>query len=300
MANSDFAPWLKNNTTADPALTQLKNFADAHPDWPYHSNRMVDYVRVVQAAHDPDEDALLTTLERYFLTWSKTRDGWSLMPQLALLVTGLIVVGVIFWALFHTDLIAKLADADEARGLITFLFAFITISVVFVVVIAVLWMEKDEDIDGRFAKAKDIITILVGILGTVIGFYFGKPPSGTPAVPAQPPAAVSPTAPTTPPSPAPAVTPPPAAAPSAPGAPQATSTTPAPTPPGTPTGPGVPTAPAPPATGGTPGASTTAPAENAPPSMASPTGTSPPSTAARPPDTAPQTESPGAPQNQPQ
>jgi hypothetical protein len=86
------------------------------------------------------------------------------MAQLALLVTGLIVVGVIFWALFHTDLIAQLADADQARGLITFLFAFITISVVFVVVIAVLWMEKDEDIDGRFAKAKDIITILVGIL----------------------------------------------------------------------------------------------------------------------------------------
>jgi hypothetical protein len=105
MAKSDFAPWLRNRLVPDAALTQLRAFADAHAaQWPYHSNRIADYVRVVQAANDPNEDALLTTLERYFLTWKKSGGGWlSVITEFALLATGLIVVLFIFWALFKTD-----------------------------------------------------------------------------------------------------------------------------------------------------------------------------------------------------
>ena len=57
---SDFAPWLKNNSSRDEALTELKQFAEAsRAEWPYHSNRMADYVRVILNAHDPKEDQLL-------------------------------------------------------------------------------------------------------------------------------------------------------------------------------------------------------------------------------------------------
>ncbi len=277
MATSDFAPWLKNRTIPDAALTQLRAFADAHAaQWPYHSNRMADYVRVVQAANDPNEDVLLTTLERYFLIWTKSRDGWlEVITEFALLATGLIVVLFIFWALFRTDLITVLSDASRARGLITFLFAFITIAVVFVVVIAVLWMGKDEDIDGRFNKAKDVITILVGILGTIIGFYFGNTRQ-EPAPVAGPPSSIQ--------SPSPTVTPPGAAAPpSTPGAPQGTSTMP------------VPGAPSSPATGAPPAASTV-PSDNPPPAGApAPPANPPPNTTNATPDTPPATTTPGTP-----
>jgi hypothetical protein len=224
VATSDFAPWLRNRIIPDAALTQLRAFADAHAvQWPYHSNRMADYVRVIQAANDPNEDALLTTLERYFLTWKKSGGGWpGVITEFALLATGLIVVLFIFWALFKTDLITVLSNADQARGLITFLFAFITIAVIFVVVIAVLWMEKDEDIDSRFSKAKDVITILVGILGTIIGFYFGNTRSGTTPTVVEPPPSIQSSAPT--------IT-------TAPGAPQGSSATPAPGAPSSPTAP---------------------------------------------------------------
>ena len=88
-----------------------------------------------------------------------------------------IVVG---FALFYTNLIDKLASPGSARGLITFLFSFITIAVILIVIIALLWMDKGENLDDRFTKAKDIIAILVGILGTIVGFYFGSNPTGPP------------------------------------------------------------------------------------------------------------------------
>jgi hypothetical protein len=176
MPNADFAPWLKNNSAGDEALSELKRFAEAHrAEWPYDSNRMSDYVRVVLNAHDPKEEALLTSLERYFLAWRNTRNGWRLWSaESALLAAGLIVAIIVASALFYTNLIEKLASPGSARGLITFLFSFITIAVILIVIIALLWMDKDEDLENRFTKAKDIIAILVGILGTIVGFYFGS------------------------------------------------------------------------------------------------------------------------------
>jgi hypothetical protein len=176
MPNADFAPWLKNNSAHDEALTELKQFAEAHrAEWPYHSNRMGDYVRVVLNAHDPKEETLLTSLERYFLAWRNTGNGWRIWSaESALLAAGLVVALVVASALFYTNLIEKLASPGSARGLITFLFSFITIAVILIVIIALLWMDKEEDIDSRFTKAKDIIAILVGILGTIVGFYFGN------------------------------------------------------------------------------------------------------------------------------
>jgi hypothetical protein len=75
---------------------------------------------------------------------------------------------------FYTNLIETLASPGSAHGLITFLFSFITIAVILIVIIALLWMDKEEDLETRFTKAKDIIAILVRILGTIIGFYFGR------------------------------------------------------------------------------------------------------------------------------
>jgi hypothetical protein len=170
MPNTDFAPWLKNNSAQDDALTELKQFAEAHrAEWPYHSNRMGDYVRVVLNAHDSKEEALLTSLERYFLAWKNTGNGWRFWSaESALLAAGLIVAVVVVFALFYTNLIGQLETPARARGLITFLFSFITIAVI-------------------FTKAKDIIAILVGILGTIVGFYFGHnvdtPPNATPMPP---------------------------------------------------------------------------------------------------------------------
>jgi hypothetical protein len=50
------------------------------------------------------------------------------------------------------------------------------------VAVAIFWLD-DADLDARFGHAKDLITILVGVLGTVLGFYFGSASTGNVASP---------------------------------------------------------------------------------------------------------------------
>jgi hypothetical protein len=75
--------------------------------------------------------------------------------------------------------IESIGQTDQARGLITFLFAFATIGIAILMAIALMWMER-EDVEARFAKAKDLLAILVGVLGTIVGFYFGSAGGTTP------------------------------------------------------------------------------------------------------------------------
>jgi hypothetical protein len=73
---------------------------------------------------------------------------------------------------------------DNSRNLITFLVAFGTI---FIGVLGALTAMFTRDTD-RIAGVKDIFTVLVGILGTIIGFYFGSttdnnnPTNGAPQI----------------------------------------------------------------------------------------------------------------------
>lgn len=97
------------------------------------------------------------------------------------LVVG-ILAGVIFEVVWYDDfyhdsefrmpLLARLANADSARGLITFVF---TIGVVSLALIIVTANVTTEDGDGkRFERSKEILMALIVILGTIMGFYFGK------------------------------------------------------------------------------------------------------------------------------
>jgi hypothetical protein len=86
-----------------------------------------------------------------------------------LLVLFLALIAGIFNARFLT----LIAGVEQARGLITFLFAFSAILIIALVAVAIFWMEAKE-IDIRFNRAKDLLTIIIGILGTILGFYYGS------------------------------------------------------------------------------------------------------------------------------
>lgn len=188
---ADFGPWLRNNTDGSPALTALRLFADGQGGtWPYQSNAVDDYLAVISQANPNNAGDLRLALYRYYVIWlaNSVASGPSRigLGPIALVVAGLVIATFLLLGVFTSSFLTSIADAAKARGLMTFLFAFATTSVVVVVTIGVLWVPKDE-VEARFSKAKDIMTILISVLGTILGFYFGQAqnPNATGPQPAQ-------------------------------------------------------------------------------------------------------------------
>jgi hypothetical protein len=68
----------------------------------------------------------------------------------------------------------KLSEPTFARGLITFIICLATIGLAFMLVCYAFSESSDE----RFKRAREVFAGLLGILGTIVGFYFGSATSG--------------------------------------------------------------------------------------------------------------------------
>jgi hypothetical protein len=62
-----------------------------------------------------------------------------------------------------------------ARGLITFLIVITTMGIAIMLAISTLFGEDGTDQDKTFDKGKQVLSVLIGLLGTIVGFYFGSP-----------------------------------------------------------------------------------------------------------------------------
>jgi hypothetical protein len=186
---SDFGVWLKNlNPGGDVNIRALQDFTGANAAvWPYWSNDIADYIRVVSAhATDTTLDMLASTLARLFADWKASSrppetSFWSrvLVPMAGrlgpflLAVFGLIVAAILTYGIFFGNFLTSVSKPDQARGLITFLFSFSTIAIFLLVAITTFWMDK-SNLGDRFEKAKDLLTLMIGIFGTILGFYYGS------------------------------------------------------------------------------------------------------------------------------
>jgi hypothetical protein len=66
-----------------------------------------------------------------------------------------------------------MSRTDYARGLITYLFAVVTIGTAVVLVVSALTTSADDQHEKRFQRGKEILSLLLGVFGTHVGFYFG-------------------------------------------------------------------------------------------------------------------------------
>lgn len=94
------------------------------------------------------------------------------VPFIALLM----LVGVMFllmMAIFGWDrghVLSTMAQPDFARGVITYLFTVVTIGTAIVLIISGLTGSDKE----HFDRGKEILGLLLGVFGTMVGFYFGS------------------------------------------------------------------------------------------------------------------------------
>lgn len=103
-------------------------------------------------------------------------------PQLAFLLIFIVMAVIALAIIKDAPVINKLSEAAFARGLITFIISISTIGLAFVLVFQSFAAQEDKDSDARFRRAREIFTVLMGVLGTIVGFYFGSTSSAVPAL----------------------------------------------------------------------------------------------------------------------
>lgn len=99
-------------------------------------------------------------------------------PVVLVVLTMLGGIYVLLWSVtfgYDKGLMANMIRHDFARGLITYLFAVTTIGTAVVLVLYGLTSSSDDDkTEKRFQRGKEVLSLLLGVFGTVIGFYFAS------------------------------------------------------------------------------------------------------------------------------
>jgi hypothetical protein len=96
-----------------------------------------------------------------------------------------LVLAIIVYALYHAGggFLGSLQNLEIARGLITFLVVFTTVMIAIILVIYIATSTLGgQDVKDRFGFGKEVLTALIGILGTILGFYFGQSTSTSSAL----------------------------------------------------------------------------------------------------------------------
>lgn len=192
-----FGVWLRRQpaTNADAQALQTFSGSLSLVEWPYHLDDLAAYHEAIDKhANQSDRSRLLNALGKAYGQWLAEREARWLAERearstgfwkgaletvrsrpgyIVLSIFGLFVAAFLWFGLFDDSFLTRISNPSQARGLITFLFSFSTISIVVLVVVALFWLGYGN-YKECFDYAKDIITILIGVLGTILGFYFGS------------------------------------------------------------------------------------------------------------------------------
>lgn len=86
-----------------------------------------------------------------------------------------ILVSFFFWPRADENgWLAQLSQAELGRGMITLLVVLVTGIVAVSMVVLALFFSGDAALKDRFSMGKEVLTIFVGLLGTLFGFYYSE------------------------------------------------------------------------------------------------------------------------------
>jgi|ERR1700704_455730 len=86
----------------------------------------------------------------------------------------ILLIGATTLGLDKGLVLMKMGQVEFARGLITYLFAVVTIGTAVVLVVSALTSDESPANERRFERGKEILSLLLGVFGTIVGFYFGS------------------------------------------------------------------------------------------------------------------------------
>lgn len=105
------------------------------------------------------------------------------VTPLQLLIGGIVLIviaTIVIAPIRSSEFLTPLRDRELARGVITFLVSIATISLGFILVVSSIFAPQDVVTEERFRRAREVFVAMMGVLGTIIGFYFGAADGSTP------------------------------------------------------------------------------------------------------------------------
>jgi len=128
----------------------------------------------------------------------------ELLPGFGTYIGVGMVIALVAWGIYSLAVKhpAQLMDPKFIRGLITIIFALSTMSIAVILACAGVFKDplpgddRDNGLPQRFQRGKEILALLLGIFGTIIGYYFNsasevlplaRPSVPPPAIPARDP-----------------------------------------------------------------------------------------------------------------
>jgi hypothetical protein len=97
-----------------------------------------------------------------------------------IVVSVILLIGAAVVGMDRGQVLSAMARSEFARGLITYLFAVVTMGTAVVLVLAALLSTGDTVSEKRFQHGKEILSLLLGVFGTMVGFYFGAETASAP------------------------------------------------------------------------------------------------------------------------
>jgi hypothetical protein len=127
---------------------------------------------------DPDAGTLVSpgSAVEFDLSNGPEPNWTQYIPTGLFALLGIIILLLIVYGITEKDqkFLTNLANKEVARGLITFLIAIGTAGIAIILAISTLVLTEGDAGDKRFDRGKQVLSVLIGVLGTIVGFYFGS------------------------------------------------------------------------------------------------------------------------------
>jgi len=186
----NFQKWLESNSSKIEGGEDLvKEMTSFKITFSPEIKKLEDLESVIEKS-DADDDLKASLKERIKKLWTEFHKEYptnnvhpllsklsSLVPMAGIIIIAGLILLVVYKAFFgENEFLNILSSIEFTRGLITFLFALGTIGIALIITISVFTSQRPlNESKERFYRGKEILTLLIGILGTIVGFYFGSP-----------------------------------------------------------------------------------------------------------------------------